>query len=624
MKYAVLALILVSALWLGLTDPDNKQRDPVPPGLVVAHSSHCAGCHGHDLSGEALVDAAGNDVNIYDDWSISMMGLSSRDPFWRATLNHEVDLFPGKQQEIETTCLKCHAPLGSHQQSYEGSEYSYAEMLTDSLGLDGVSCSACHQQPPETYGRFNSGNIELNTDRLLYGPHPKPFEGPMKLYVGFTPIYTDLIYSSGVCAGCHTLITGTLDEDGTPTGDMFVEQATYHEWLNSSYALQGQECQNCHMPFVEDSIFIASGQQGLQKRSPFGMHQFHGANTAMLTLMQEFRAEIGLSDTIPQSAWDESIQNNRASLRRAAEVDILSHTVLGDTLYVEVSISNKAGHKMPSGYPSRVAWLQIFLIDALSGDTIYRNGEMDTDGHIAGRNLPYEPHHRVAYSETDVQIYEMAMSDVHGNLTTRLNAAYQPLKDNRLLPTGFTRNHSTYDTVAIWGEALGDPDYDAFSAMGRDVIEYRIALNGKTGFADLQVALQYHTFPSRWMQDMFENNDVPEVNQFETMYQGYKTFTELIDREILEDVELETSGVSEEADGDVLIYPNPVMNNYLQIESKASSPYSFELYNAAGLCVQTGFVSNELKLKIDLTEGIYFLSLTDENGIRLVKKIIII
>ena len=96
----------------------------------------------------------------------------------------------------------------------------------------------------------------------------------MQIYVGFDPVFSDHIYSSGVCAGCHTLITETLDENGVATGNSFIEQATYHEWLNSSFPSQGKECQTCHMPFIEDSVVIATDLLALKKRYPFGLHQF--------------------------------------------------------------------------------------------------------------------------------------------------------------------------------------------------------------------------------------------------------------------------------------------------------------------------------------------------------------
>ena len=83
----------------------------------------------------------------------------------------------------------------------------------------------------------------------------------------------------------------------------------------------------------------------------------------------------------------------------------------------------------------------------------------------------------------------MVMSDLGGHLTTRLNAAYQPLKDNRLLPTGFRVDHTVFDTVATWGNVNEDPDFTTESNNGLDRIEYRIPLSGRTGLADLSVSL---------------------------------------------------------------------------------------------------------------------------------------
>ena len=260
-KFGLIGCLALTIILLGLRLPDTpprQYRDPVPPSQKVAHSSHCAGCHGYDDTKMALVDEAGNDVNIYDDWQISMMGLSAHDPFWRATLAHEVNLFPTAQAAIETTCLKCHAPLGSIQAHLHGLNYTYQNMLGDSLGLDGASCSSCHQQPAQNLGQGHSGNFTMDTNRVFFGHYPNPFKGPMQIYVGFEPVFSDHIYSSGVCSGCHTLITETLNEQGNPTGNFFVEQATYHEWLNSIYSIQGKECQTCHLPFIPDNVVIAT------------------------------------------------------------------------------------------------------------------------------------------------------------------------------------------------------------------------------------------------------------------------------------------------------------------------------------------------------------------------------
>ena len=65
--------------------------------------------------------------------------------------------------------------------------------------------------------------------------------------------------------------------------------------------------------------------------------------------------------------------------------------ILDDTLYVSLMVKNKTGHKLPSGYPSRLAWIEIRLKDSANQDAFYSNGALDPDGNIEGRDHPFEP-----------------------------------------------------------------------------------------------------------------------------------------------------------------------------------------------------------------------------------------
>lgn len=625
-------LISISILLLGLTQSGQfrgPQRGPVPASQKVAHSSHCAGCHGFDETGQALVDAQGHDVNIYDDWQISMMGLSARDPFWRATMTHEVTQYPAAQEAIEGTCLKCHAPLGNIQAHLDGQSYSYVKMLADSLGLDGVSCSACHQQPAEGLGSGHSGNFIIDTNRIFFGQYANPFLGPMQIYVGFEPVFSDHIVKSGVCAGCHTLITETLHEDGTPSGHSFVEQATYHEWLNSSYPAQGKECQTCHMPFIKDPVVIATDFLSLFEREPYGLHQFFGANTAMLDLMKNNKELLDMPTIPSEQAWQESIANNRLSLSNAAAISMSPVTVLNDTLYFELSIKNKTGHKLPSGYPSRLAWLQIILIDGTTHDTLYSNGLMDAAGHIAGRDYPFEPHHQVSTSGADVQIYEMAMGDINGQLTTRLNAAYQPLKDNRILPVGFSRSAMVYDTVAIWGNANDDDDYNTGSSNGMDVIEYRIPLGGNEGIVNMDISLRYHSIPSRWMEDLFAHDTVQQVALFKNLYDGYETFDEVIDSIGLRDIDLSTTSTAPVISSQFIsIAPNPATGHSIHVlfsdDLQRMEKLTYRIIDINGKMIQRGQLSEKIDLSPGITTGVYYLLVDSRQQTMAIKAFIVL
>ncbi len=613
-KFGLTGCLFICIILVGMRLPDTPPkhyRGPVPSSQKVAHSSHCAGCHGHDDTAMALVDEAGHDVNIFDDWQVSMMGLSAHDPFWRATLTHEVNVYPAAQAAIETTCLKCHSPLGNIQAHLDGMEYSYQTMLHDTLGLDGVSCSACHQQPADNLGKGQSGNFSIDTNRLLFGHLPNPFKGPMQIYVGFEPVFSDHIYSSGLCVGCHTLITQTLDEQGAPTGNFFVEQATYHEWLNSVYPIQGKECQTCHLPFIPDNVVIATDFLALEARSPFGLHQFFGGNTAMLSLMNDHKDELGLPKVSSQQAWTESIDNNRISLQQATELTMEPVMVAEDTLYAHLTIKNKTGHKFPSGYPSRIAWLQIILLDAQTSDTLYANGLMDEQGHIIGRDYPVEPHHEICRTSDDVQIYEMAMADIHGQLTTRLNAAYTPLKDNRILPVGFRKNSPVYDTVAVWGSALSDINYDTQSLKGMDEIEYRIPLNGHTGFGQLKVSLHYQTLPHRWIEDIFTDDSLPAVSAFKSMYSDYTKFDEVIDTMTVDDILLNTVATHFPANAwDFELAPNPVTGKTIYLNfpgDQEQSKFSYHIVDYSGRWICQGMLSHTIDLPATMPSSVYCL-----------------
>src|SRR5690606_19554986 len=144
-----------------------------------------------------------------------------------------------------------------------------------------------------------SGELHYDTLHRLWGPYEFIIGAPMTAFIGYEPLYGPHVTESAFCAGCHTLITATADLDGNATGDMFVEQATYHEWLNSAYnnvanPESGVTCQGCHVPRIDDPIVISANYIFLEGQSPFGMHHFAGANSFMLKLLRDNSSALGL------------------------------------------------------------------------------------------------------------------------------------------------------------------------------------------------------------------------------------------------------------------------------------------------------------------------------------------
>jgi hypothetical protein len=553
-------------------------------------SGYCNGCHGHDPSGQSMVTADGRDVNVVDMWRSSMMANSARDPFWRAKVSHEVLVNPAHQVELENKCTTCHAPMGNFEHHFTGQgPYSIAYLEQDDIALDGVSCVPCHMQKEEGIGDFFSGNLQLDTaGRPIYGPYADDdiFPDPMQIFVGYDPKYGPQIMDAGLCAGCHTLLTETADIDGNLTGDEFVEQATYHEWLNSEFndeehPATGITCQGCHVPLLNDTfgVVISANYVFLQPKSPFGEHHFAGANTFMLEMLRDNGDTLRV--TASPAQFDSSIARTERMLQQ--------HTLMvetsvpwrdADTAFIDVKLTNLAGHKFPSGYPSRRAWLQLVVTDAV-GDTLYNNGAPTPDGDIAGHDPLWEPHYNTITSADQVQIYEMVMGDVNGDLTTVLERAKEPLKDNRLAPAGFSVNHSTYDTTLIAGGALTDPDFnheDGVEGSGTDVVHYHVPMGGHIGLIHITAQVWYQSAPPRFMQEMFLHSS-PEIDLFKGMFQAADKAPVAVRSSTHTDM---TVGIDDLRELGVHVFPNPVRDGLLNITGIDGRITSIDVYDAGG------------------------------------------
>ena len=374
-------------------------------------------------------------------------------------------------------------------------------LVQDSLALDGVSCVACHQQSLDSSGVSFSGIMHFDS-AIIYGPYglgkdePPIYDLPMMTYSNYLPMYGAHIEESKICADCHSLIVNSVDLEGNYTGIEYVEQATYHEWINSVFSGQGVDlpedadefeatCQSCHMPRIEDPVIISSGYAFLEPRTPYGLHQLAGANTAMLEIMRDNLEELGLTASVEQFdstlKWTQELLTNNT-----IDLEILSTSwndiIPGEDAYeVVIKLRNKAGHKFPSGYPSRRAFVEFLITDA-QGQTVFHSGKLDSSGSsilnadevgLSG----YEPHYDIINSEEQVQIYEVVDGDVTGNPTNIQERAAIKLKDNRLVPYGFSMNHSVYDTTSIVGEAIYDPNFNINGSMtgtGSDNVIYSI------------------------------------------------------------------------------------------------------------------------------------------------------
>lgn len=481
---------------------------------LFAGSGECTLCH------SSQVNNAGESVSIVNDWRSSMMANASKDPFWKAKVSHEALVNPQHAEALEDVCTRCHAPVGHFNAHYTGqSAYSIAELETDPLALDGVSCTVCHQLKEESLGNY-SGELLIGDQKIIWGPYENPFSMPMVNHTGYTPAYGQHIHDARLCGSCHTLITNTVDLNGNPTGTQFVEQAIYHEWLNSGFPDSETTCQSCHMPRIQDDVVISTMPPWLDGRSPFAMHHLAGANVFMLKLLKQNAEDLGI--TALEVHIDSTIARAERMLQQASvHLELQNNGRTNDSLYITAALQNMAGHKFPTGYPSRRAFISL-LVKTESGDTIFHSGKMDLNFNLIQEDEAYELHHNLIVEDDQVQIYEMVMGDVNSVPTTVLERASIALKDNRIPPSGFSTGHVSYDTVQIAGNALTDPDFNlnlGVEGTGSDLVHYRIFINGSSQNMLVEARIYYQTVNDKWLEHMFSYGS-EAIDLFKSQYQN--------------------------------------------------------------------------------------------------------
>lgn len=607
MRKLSIASIVLPILFIiysfGFPQHDNNYKGggelPVTYNDLFAGSGTCLLCH------NAQVNQAGESISIISDWRSGMMANAAKDPFWRAKVSHEGLVNPGHKEALEDVCTRCHAPAGNKNAHYLGQPlYSISEMQDDPLAMDGVQCTVCHQIPEASLGSF-SGTFEIGDQKIIYGPYEDPFTNPMINNIGYTPQYSQHIKNSSVCGSCHTLLTNSVDNNGQPSGNEFVEQSIYQEWENSIYPGGDVHCATCHVPSIDDMVKISSMPPWLGERTPFGLHHFQGANVLIENILKEHAVELGIAATDIQI--DSSLARNYRSLQmNTLQTELLEIDRTEDTLFVDLEMINMSGHKFPGGYPSRRFFVELIVLDN-NDQIIFHNGAMDDDYQIMDEDATYEPHYSIINSADQVQIYEMVMGDVNHEVTTVLERANFHLKDNRIPPAGFTTTHFAYDTVAIVGNAFTDANFNKINNIegsGSDLLHFHIPLNGYLQKLHIRVKLHYQTVSSRWLEEMFSHSST-EIDAFKGYYEDADKRPVLVANDSISSMAI---NIPENKSLDLGIFPNPA-REYINISVKY--PGIIRMTDLQGKVVVQKHILDTMRIQVSgLEGGVYFLTYT--------------
>jgi len=505
---------------------DAEAREPE----LFVTSQRCFACHNN------LSTSDGEDISIASQWRAAIMAHSAKDPYWQASVRRETLDHPSAAGHIEDECATCHMPMmryAAHARGGEGSVFAHLPLPVKNrplgargpvpashLAAEGVSCSMCHQieadglDTPASYtAGFKIDEERPLGERRIYGPYDvgDGLERVMQSASGLTPVQKTHIQSAALCGSCHTLFTQSLDSEGNVIGQL-PEQVPFLEWKHSDY-LDFEPCQSCHMPTVREPAAISSVLG--EPREGFSRHSFRGGNFFMLSIFARYANELGVS--APVAELEASMSRTREHLQTmAASIGIDELELDGDHLLARLVLSNYAGHKLPTAYPSRRAWIHFVVRDA-EGAIVFESGRLRNNGSIVGNDndekpIAFEAHYDMISSESQVQIYEGILATPDDRVTTGLLEAIRYIKDNRMLPDGFEKETASSE-ISVKGQAEKDTNFSG----GIDKVTYSVPIGSAKLPLTIEAELLYQPIGFRWAGNLEEYN-TDETNRFTRMY----------------------------------------------------------------------------------------------------------
>ncbi|NDV63561.1 hypothetical protein G0Q06_13940 [Puniceicoccales bacterium CK1056] len=518
-----------------LRDFDMPGSQPFEGGSLTSTPENCAVCHGD-------YDAV-TGVEPYNNWKGSMMALASLDPLFEANLAIANQDAP----DSGDLCLRCHDSRGWIQGRSVPTDGS-AMLQNDKIG---VSCDLCHRMVDPNYQAGLSPLRDLEVLGGLSFPSPDvPAEYGNGMYVvdelathkrgpfnlssapgGHDFLESPFHRTGEFCGTCHDVSNPafiedefgvfqpqTLDQPNTtysPHSIVPVER-TYSEWKASMYntplgvyapEFAGNKpggsvstCQDCHMSDV-----LGYGANPLTNTVPerpnLPLHDMTGGSTWIPELIANGSIDwINPADYphVDLVAVQAGIARAEYMLENAAE--LTSEQTIGDLV---VRVTNKTGHKLPTGYPEgRRIWVNVKFFDG--SDT------------LISESAAYDPSTGVLGHDVEAKIYEVHPG-IDTNVATATGLAEGPslhfvlnnkiFEDNRIPPLGFTN--------AAFAEFGGQPVGHTYAdGQNWDDSSYTVP----AGAVRAEVNLYYQSTSKEFIEFLKNENNGPEGNIGDKMY----------------------------------------------------------------------------------------------------------
>jgi hypothetical protein len=197
--------------------------------------------------------------------------------------------------------------------------------------------------------------------------------------------------------------------------------------------------------------------------------------------------------------------------------------ISGRTVTANVEVMNLTGHRLPSGVGFRRAWIELLVVETRDGRerVVWSSGRTNDIGVIVdsnGKPLPsefhldgaYQRHWEMITADDQVQIYEELTRDADDKFTTSFIRRDHEVKDNRILPLGWTEKGPDpslkgrfLEATFPQGEARDDPEYR--DGKGHDRVTYRVELpqDVDPNAVSVRATLFYQSIPPYYLNDRF-------------------------------------------------------------------------------------------------------------------------
>lgn len=279
-------------------------------------------------------------------WEISNHAYAAVDPVFHAMVKVGQRATSGKLGQF---CVQCHTPPGMAMgqtpvvQDPATGEWTQDLTKLPSLARQGVSCDVCHSVT-EVVEPLNARAV-LTPD----GTRRATIKDPVPT-TAHDSAWSELHGTSDVCGMCHAVTN--------PKGSLVEE--TFPEWAESSAAKEGKTCQTCHMPEYRGKAAPDGPERTLHR------HTFVGVDVSLLPpeAFPGYEELRGLTE-----------QLLRESVAFGAAMD-------PDTMNLEFTVENLAGHALPSGATAeRQMWIEVVVTDE-SGEVVFESGTLDARGDL--------------------------------------------------------------------------------------------------------------------------------------------------------------------------------------------------------------------------------------------------